>query len=85
MQEQSKKVSSQPVDHAATLGTTLEGAFGTLATHQAAVFTATGGDLAGLTFLVVDANGTAGYQASGDFLIAFASPTTPLDQVGMFI
>ncbi len=39
-----------------------------LAARHAALFTPTGGDLAGSTFLVVDANGVAGYQAGADYV-----------------
>jgi hypothetical protein len=35
--------------------------------------------------LVVDVNGTTGYQANGDLLIAFTSPVSPIDQVSMFV
>ncbi len=40
-----------------------------LGIHHAVEFTASGGDLAGHTFLIVDANGTAGYQAGQDIVI----------------
>ncbi len=40
-----------------------------LGAHHAILFTPSGGDEAGHTFLVVDANGTAGYQASADYVI----------------
>ena len=36
---------------------------------RAVLFTPTAGDEAGKTFLVVDANGTAGYQANADLVI----------------
>jgi hypothetical protein len=36
--------------------------------HQAVLFTPDSGDLAGHTFLVVDANGRAGYQGKEDFV-----------------
>ena len=48
------------------------------------VFTATAGDMNGRTFLIVDANGTTGYQAAGDFLIELVTPVSPIDQLGMF-
>ncbi|HXC54925.1 MAG TPA: calcium-binding protein [Rhizomicrobium sp.] len=47
---------------------------GQLAGHHAVLFDPTSGDLAGHTFLVVDANGVAGYQAGQDFVVALASP-----------
>ena len=40
-----------------------------LAAHHAVLFTADSGNLAGHTFLVVDVNGTAGYQAGQDLVI----------------
>ncbi len=42
---------------------------GNLAAHHAVLFTADAGTLSGHTFLVVDANGTAGYQSGGDYVI----------------
>jgi len=71
--------------NAASLGADLEGGAGTLGIGQALVFTANAGDLSTSVFLLIDANGTAGYQASGDFLIQLASPVGPIDNVGMFI
>lgn len=49
------------------------------------MFTATAGTLSGHTFLVIDANSPAGCQAGADFPIDFVSPTTAIDQLGMFI
>lgn len=49
-------------DLAAALGAAQLGA------NHAVLFTPTGGSLAGETFLVVDANGTAGYQAGQDMV-----------------
>jgi len=40
-----------------------------LAAHDAVLFTADSGNLAGHTFLVVDVNGVAGYQTGQDFVI----------------
>jgi serralysin len=40
----------------------------------AAYFTATSGDMAGRHFLVVDANGVAGYQAGDDYVIEMLMP-----------
>ena len=37
--------------------------------HDAVLFTPNAGGLAGHTFLIVDANGTAGYQAGADYVI----------------
>jgi Ca2+-binding RTX toxin-like protein len=45
-----------------------------LGAHHAVLFTPDSGTLAGKTFLVVDANGTAGYQANADFVIGLKSP-----------
>jgi Ca2+-binding RTX toxin-like protein len=41
----------------------------TLAADHAVLFTATSGTLSGHTFLVVDHNGVAGYQASADYVV----------------
>jgi hypothetical protein len=41
----------------------------TLLEHHAALFKADAGSHSGQTFLVVDANGIAGYQAGEDFVI----------------
>lgn len=40
-----------------------------LGVHHAALFVATSGSLKGQTFLVIDANGHAGYQKNGDLVI----------------
>ena len=40
-----------------------------LKAHEAVLFAPTGGSLAGDTFLIIDANGVAGYQASKDYVI----------------
>jgi RTX calcium-binding nonapeptide repeat (4 copies) len=42
---------------------------GQLAAHHAVLFTASAGTLSGDTFLIVDENGTAGYQAGADLVI----------------
>jgi RTX calcium-binding nonapeptide repeat (4 copies) len=42
---------------------------GQLAAHHAVLFTANAGTLSGQTFLVIDENGTAGYQAGADLVI----------------
>lgn len=42
---------------------------GTLGEHDAVLFTADGGNLSGKTFLIVDVNGTAGYQPNADYVI----------------
>jgi Ca2+-binding RTX toxin-like protein len=46
-----------------------------LGAHDAVLFTPTTGNLAGDTFLIIDANGQAGYQAGEDFVIQLASAT----------
>jgi Ca2+-binding RTX toxin-like protein len=50
---------------------------------HALFFTPDSGQLAGQTFLVVDANGEAGYQPGADYVIHFASPP-PVDFHGTF-
>ncbi len=44
-----------------------------LGAHHAELFSVTAGDLAGDTFLVVDVNGTAGYQAGQDYVVQLDS------------
>ena len=51
---------------------------GQLAASHAVLFQADAGDLAGLTFLVVDANGVAGYQAGSDYVIQLTTPPASL-------
>ncbi len=46
---------------------------------EAALFTAGAGDMAGRAFLVVDANGQAGYQAGQDFVIELIDPIVPIN------
>jgi Tol biopolymer transport system component len=69
----------------ASFSSDLTTAFAGLTTHQAGVFTATGGDMNGRTFLVVDADGTAGYQAGSDYVIEIVSPATPVDNPAIFV
>ncbi len=56
-------------DLAAAVGT------GQMAAHHAVMFTASAGTLSGHTFLVVDENGTAGYQAGADLVIDVTGAT----------
>jgi Ca2+-binding RTX toxin-like protein len=49
-----------------------------LAAHHAVLFTPTSGDYTGDTFLIVDVNGTAGYQAGADIVIEMQSATGTL-------
>ncbi|HTQ13823.1 MAG TPA: calcium-binding protein [Rhizomicrobium sp.] len=49
---------------------------GQLAAGHAVVFTASGGDYNGHTFLIVDCNGVAGYQASQDLVIELTNPSS---------
>ena len=66
-------------DLAAALGTAL-------AAGQALLFTADGGDFAGESFLVVDGNGEAGYQAGEDYVFLLtAPPADPVTDPGIFI
>lgn len=44
-----------------------------LSAGDAVLFTASAGSLAGHTFLIVDANGTAGYQTGADYVMEFTS------------
>jgi len=56
-----------------------------MASHHAVLFTPTSGDLAGQNFLIVDANGTAGYQAGQDFVIGLHSGNLAGLNTGDFI
>ncbi|HEY2070514.1 MAG TPA: calcium-binding protein [Rhizomicrobium sp.] len=57
---------------AAAIGSTQLGA------HHAVLFTASAGTLSGQTFLIVDLNGTAGYQAGADLVIHMTGATGTL-------
>jgi len=48
-----------------------------LAAHHAVLFTPNAGALSGSTFLIVDANGVAGYQASADLVILLGAASSP--------
>jgi hypothetical protein len=63
----------------------LANAFSGLTSHQAGMFTATSGDLAGHTFLVIDADGNQGYQAGSDYVIEIVNPVTPVDNPAIFV
>jgi hypothetical protein len=47
-----------------------------LASHHAVLFTPNGGTLSGTTFLIVDANGVAGYQANADLVILLGNASS---------
>ena len=63
----------------------LAAAFTGLGANQAGLFTANGGDLAGHTFLVIDANGVAGYPPGSDYVIEIVTPVTPITDAGIFV
>jgi Ca2+-binding RTX toxin-like protein len=60
----------------ADLGVAMSGVLGA---NQAALFTASGGTLAGHVFAVIDVNGQAGYQAGQDLVIELANAVLPID------
>jgi hypothetical protein len=63
----------------ATFNTDLTAAMsGHLGAHHAILFTPNAGTLSGETFLVVDLNGTAGYQSGHDLVIRMISSTGTL-------
>jgi Ca2+-binding RTX toxin-like protein len=70
--------------NAGNLGNDLQAGAGGLGAGQALLFDGNAGDLNGHTFLLVDANGVAGYQVAGDFVFEL-TPGTPIDQLGLFI
>jgi hypothetical protein len=51
---------------------------GHLTAHGAILFTPNAGTLSGETFLIVDLNGTAGYQSGADLVIHLTSQTGTL-------
>lgn len=51
---------------------------GQLGVGQAVLFTASSGTRAGQTFVVVDANGIAGYQSDSDYVIQLSNPPASL-------
>ncbi|MCW5738418.1 MAG: sulfatase-like hydrolase/transferase [Enhydrobacter sp.] len=55
-----------------------------LLAHHAALFTPDAGNLAGNSFLVVDINGTAGYQAGQDLVVRLVSPTGSITASNFF-
>jgi Ca2+-binding RTX toxin-like protein len=61
--------------HTATFDTDLAAAIGAgqMGAHHAVLFTPTSGDYNGDTFLIIDANGTAGYQAGADYVIELSN------------
>jgi len=65
------------LDSGANFDTELAAAVGAaaLGAHHAVLFTPNSGTLAGDTFLVVDANGSAGYQAGQDYVIDITGAT----------
>ena len=68
----------------ASFDTDLASALSGLGSHHAILFTPTAGSLAGHTFLVVDANGVAGYQAGADLVMDLQSLSGSLS-TGNFI
>jgi hypothetical protein len=62
----------------ATFDSDLSAAVSTLAAHHAVLFTATAGTLSGHSFLVVDENGTTGYQSGGDLVMDVTGATGTL-------
>ena len=55
------------------------GLSGVLGPEQAALFTASTGDLSGQLFAVIDVNGIDGYQAGEDLVIRLATGILPID------
>ncbi len=51
---------------------------GHLGAHHAVLFSVNAGTLHGQVFLIVDLNGTAGYQAGADLVLHLTNPTGTL-------
>ncbi len=58
----------------ATFDADLSAALGGLGGGEAALFDVTGGEFTGRTFLIVDGNGAAGYQAGEDYVFLLETP-----------
>ena len=69
---------------AAAFNQGLAAAAAALGAGEALLFTPDAGDLAGNVFLIVDANGKAGYQAGEDYVFALAG-TAPLEPLTLDI
>ncbi|WP_218037674.1 M10 family metallopeptidase C-terminal domain-containing protein, partial [Reyranella soli] len=69
------KLASGALSSGATFDSGLAAALAGLGDNEAALFTATGGNLNGSTFVVVDQNGLAGYQAGEDLVLRLTNPT----------
>ncbi|HEY1706646.1 MAG TPA: FG-GAP-like repeat-containing protein [Rhizomicrobium sp.] len=71
-------VRSGTLDHA-DFNSDLKAAIGSaqLGAHHAVLFSASAGDLAGHLYLVVDANGVAGFQANADYVIQLQLAENP--------
>lgn len=71
----------------ASFGEDLGAALGGLGAGHAVFFRPDSGDLAGVIFLIVDANGEEGYQAGEDFVFALPSNDLPdlSDHTGFFV
>ena len=72
---------------AATFDADLAGAVNSarLAAGDAVLFAPDAGNLAGSTFLIVDTNGTAGYQAGSDLVIRLVAPRNLSDMAGAIV
>ncbi len=57
----------------------------TLGANNAVLFTASGGTLSGRTFLVIDSNGTAGYQAGLDIVIELQTPPASISVANFIV
>jgi hypothetical protein len=55
-----------------------------LGAHHAVLFTPNAGTHSGDTFLIVDANGVAGYQANADLVILLGANSTNLGSLSAF-
>ena len=69
----------------ATLDADLTAALAGLHANHAITFTASGGDLAGHIFEVIDTNGIAGYQAGQDMVIELQNPVNQITTTAPFI
>jgi hypothetical protein len=69
-------VTSGPLDTGAFDAHMTNAMNGHLGANHAILFTPNSGNLAGHTFLIVDLNGAAGYQAGADLVVRFIASGT---------
>ncbi|MEG3179057.1 bluetail domain-containing putative surface protein [Sphingomonas sp. LT1P40] len=57
----------------------------TLGAGEAVLFTASSGNMSGRTFVLIDANGVAGYESDEDYVIELVNPLLLVDPPFPFV